>query len=82
MAFRGEMDNRGGALLIENAANQCAIHDVSAHEAVPVVLRNRLQILKIPGIRQLVQDGHSRPLLGQPLQHKIGADKAGPAGYQ
>jgi hypothetical protein len=76
------MDDRAGALLIENAANQRTIHDVSAHESVLVVVRNRLQILKVPGIRQLVQDGHSCPLLGQPSQHKIGANKTGASSHQ
>jgi len=81
VAFGGEMDDRAGTLLIEKAANQCAIRDVSMHEAVPAVPLRRGQVLQVPGIGQLVHDCYSCPLLGQPLQHKIGADKAGAPGY-
>jgi cell division inhibitor SulA len=52
------------------------------HEAVPVVMRNRSQILKVPGIRQLVKNSHWQTLLCQPLQHKGGTDEARPACYQ
>jgi cell division inhibitor SulA len=82
MALSGEMHDRTGPLLIENPTNQSAIRDVSMHEAVPVVMRNRSQILKVPGIRQLVKNSHWQTLLCQPLQYKAGAYEAGPACYQ
>jgi hypothetical protein len=70
MTLRSEMDDRAGPLLIENAANQYAIRDVTADKAVPVVLLDRSQVLQIPGIRQLVQDDHRGTLFSQPLQNE------------
>ena len=82
MAFRGKMNNRGGALLIKNPANQGAVRDVATHKAVSAILRHRCQVLQVPSIRELVKDGHGRLLMGQPLQHKIGAYETGTAGHQ
>jgi hypothetical protein len=82
MALRGKMHNCSGALLLQQAANQCAVHDVAANEAVAAVLLHRSQVLQVSGVGQLVQNGHRRPLLGQPLQHEIGTDETCASGHQ
>ena len=82
MTLRGKMHDRSGPLLIEQAADQSTIHNVAAHKAVSALLLHRSQILQIPRVRQLVQNGNRRLLFGQPLQHKIGADEACSTGHQ
>ena len=81
MAFRRKMHNRPRTASPQQVADQLSIADVSMHEAVARIGRNLYQVAEIPGIGELVEIHHRSSLGREPLQHEIGADKAGSPGH-
>ena len=65
----------------QQPVDQCAVADVALHENMAHIVPQRCEIFQITGISQFVEIDHRLAGLGQPVEHKIGANKSGPAGH-
>ena len=55
MALRREMDDRARVMLFEQLPDKTAIADIAVNKFIPPIRRDALQIVQVPGVRQLVQ---------------------------
>ena len=82
MRLGREIDDRPGAMFVEQPGDQLAVADVAVHEVVATVVGDRVQRIEVAGVGQLVEIDDRALFLGQPLAHEATADEAGAAGNQ
>jgi hypothetical protein len=82
MAFRREIDDGARPVLREQCVDLRAVADVAAHEDMPGVCGRGREVAEISGISQLVEIHYGLVAPLEPVEHEVGADEAGPAGYQ
>ncbi len=73
-----------GARLVlrEQCVDLRAVADVAAHEDVPGVRGHGREVAEISGVGELVEIHHGLVAPRESVEHEVGADEAGPAGYQ
>ncbi len=69
-------------MLFQQTPHQVAVAYVALHKGVARVGSYRFQGLEIARIGQLVEIDEGRVASREPVQHEVGADKAGSAGDQ
>ena len=78
--FRREIDDRPRAVLRQQRRHERAVADVAAHELMPGIAGQRLEVAQVAGVGEQVEIDHRLPGRGEPVQHEVGADEAGTAG--
>jgi len=78
VAFRREMHDGPGLILVEQPRNPLPVADVAFDEDVPRVVFQTCQIAEVAGIGELVEIHHRRGFGRDPVEHEIGADEARP----
>src|SRR3984893_1211710 len=81
--FRGEMDNRIDSLALDDVVHRRAVADIALYEREALVVRERLEVRQIAGVRQRVES-HDRiaPMMLGPEMDEVGADESGRTRYQ
>src|ERR1700733_13760481 len=80
VAFGGEMNDRARLFAPQQFEQIFAIDYVSLLETIARIGFDRTQIVEIARVGQLVEIDDARSSRGDPLQNKVGADKAGATG--
>ena len=80
--LRSEVDHGARPVKFEEFIDQGGVSDISPHEDVPRIAFQLRQILRVPGVSQLIQINNGIRLSHHPIEHEIGSDKTGPAGYK
>ena len=78
----GKMDDGARLPLGQQTVEQAPVADVAAHEGMADIAVERGQVLEVARVGQLVEIDDRFAGLGEPVQHEIGADEPGAAGYQ
>ena len=69
-------------VFLEQTLNQRGIPDIALNKVVACVTLERLQVLQIARVGELVDVDHRLVIDGQPVQHEVGADEACAASNQ
>ncbi|MNV94818.1 hypothetical protein D3C71_1896500 [compost metagenome] len=63
-------------MLLQQAGQQRAVADIALHEYMTCVAIQAGQIMQIAGVSQLVEIDHRLVMGGEPVEYKIGTNKA------
>ncbi|MOA30968.1 hypothetical protein D3C78_1520960 [compost metagenome] len=80
--FRREVDHGPRPVLSQQTIHQRPVADIAMHEGMARVPFQAGEILQVAGVGQLVEADHRFVMAGEPVQHEVGADEAGAAGYE
>lgn len=81
MRLGGEIDHRTRLMLGQQLLDQRRVGDIAVDEQVLGVAIDGRQALQVARVGQLIQVDDQLICLSYPVQDKVGADKAGSAGY-
>jgi hypothetical protein len=82
MALSGQMNNRAGAVALQQSVNQIRIADVPLHKDLPGFSGKTLQVFEIARIGELVQVDNRACREVKPVQHEVGSDETRTAGNE
>ena len=82
MAFGGEIDDRVGAVLGEQAGDQRAVTDAAVDEAVLGAVGDGRQRVDVAGVGQRIEVDDALAAARERVEDEIATDEAGAAGDQ
>ena len=82
MRLGREIHDSARLVLLEQALDQRCVPDIALNKVVASIPFERLQVLQIACVGELVDVDHRLVIDGQPVQHEVGANKACAASNQ
>ena len=79
MALGGEVNDRPGAVALEQVGDERRVADVAAHEAVARIVLDGAKVFKVARVRERVEIHDALVGVLEPTKNEIGADEAGSA---
>jgi hypothetical protein len=76
VALGGKMHDSTRLKATEKATQEGSVRDIAMYKLVSLVVRNRCQVVKISGIRELVEIYDGSRIALHPPQNEIGSDES------
>ena len=76
VALGGKMHDRARIKATEEATQEGPVRDIAVYKLVSLIVRNRCQVVKISGIRELVEIYDGSRIALHPPQNEIGSDES------
>ncbi len=82
VALGCKMDDGARTMLLQRSSHEFCVADIAAHELITRIVLKRGEVGRVSGVGQKIKIYNRRADVFDPLQHEVGADESGAAGYE